>query len=211
MTEFLLAALSFPTLLYSIVLAFCVLYWGLAATGLVEVEGGGTSPAGDTDVPELNGLAAVMAKLGLGGVPVVLVLTLLSLFAWLVTYYVQLLLLQPLPAALRIVLGIAVLAGALVPATFATALVLRPVRRLLAKLRPEPLPPVLGRTGIVSTASVTDAFGMVTVDDGGAGLVLQARHDGTDGLKRGDRVVVIEYLEGQNAYRVMPESRFLST
>ena len=38
MTEFLTTALTFPTLLYSILLAFCVVYWLLAATGLVDSD-----------------------------------------------------------------------------------------------------------------------------------------------------------------------------
>ncbi|HLM47211.1 MAG TPA: hypothetical protein VK458_25310, partial [Myxococcaceae bacterium] len=45
-------------------------------------------------------------------------------------------------------------------------------------------------------------------DDGGAGLVLQVRGEGP--LQRGDRIVLIEYLEGQNAYRVVSEQQFLS-
>ena len=38
MSDFLQTCLTFPTLLYSIVLAFCAIYWLLASTGLVDTD-----------------------------------------------------------------------------------------------------------------------------------------------------------------------------
>ncbi|MFC0679760.1 hypothetical protein ACFFGH_18120 [Lysobacter korlensis] len=210
MNDFFQTALAFPTLLYSVALAVCTIYWVLTATGLVELEGLDGLMAVDGDASAVHSGAGMMAKFGLGGVPLVLVLTVVSFFGWLTTYYVQLLVLQHLPELIRVVAGLLVAVLALVPAVIASAIALKPVRILLDRLRPEPLPPVLGRTGVVSTANVSNDFGMVTVDDGGAGLVLQVRDDGTEQFRRGDRVVLVEYLEGQNAYRVMAESKFLS-
>ncbi|MBD0320833.1 MAG: hypothetical protein ICV87_10895, partial [Gemmatimonadetes bacterium] len=76
----------------------------------------------------------------------------------------------------------------------------------IARLRPEV--PLLGRAGVLITPTLTSEYGQASVDDGGAGLVLQVR--GEDPLQRGDRIVLIEYLEGQNAYRVVSEQKFLS-
>ena len=38
MTEFLNTVLTFPTLVYSVLLAFCTVYWLLAATGIVDFD-----------------------------------------------------------------------------------------------------------------------------------------------------------------------------
>ena len=80
MNDFLQTALTLPTLLYSIALAVCVLYWLLAATGLVDADGPeglfGGDAEGDGDA---SGVAAMLAKLGLAGVPVMIVLTVLAL------------------------------------------------------------------------------------------------------------------------------------
>ncbi|HEY5804275.1 MAG TPA: hypothetical protein VIT90_11330 [Lysobacter sp.] len=209
MNAFLQTCLTFPTLLYSIVLAVCVGYWALAATGLVDADGPDGLLGADADSDgEAAGVAAMLAKLGLAGVPVMVVATVLGFIGWLGTYFVQLLVLQHLPGALRVVVGIAVAVAMLVPGLFATSLLLRPLSRLLLKLRPPADPSILGRTATVSTPSVDAGYGRATVEDGGAGLVLQVRHHESGRFKRGDRVVLIEYIDAQHAYRVISEQHF---
>jgi len=207
MNAFLQTALRFPTLAYSIVLAVCVMYWLLAATGLVDGDGPDLLGDGDAD-GEASGAAAMLARLGLSGVPVMIVLTVLAFFGWLGTYFVQLLLLQALPDPMRWLVGAGVGVAMLLPGVFVTSLLLRPLSRALLRLRPPAEPTVLGRVAIVSTPSVDAGYGQATMDDGGAGLVLQIRHADAARFKRGDRVVLIEYLADQHAYRVMAEEQF---
>ena len=160
MTEFLHTALTFPTLPYSILLAFCVVYWLLAATGLVDIDAidGLLSGDGGGDSHHATDSAGLLARLGLGGVPIMIVLTVLSFFGWLATYFVHLLVLQYLPAPLRLLGGIVTLIGALAPGVFITSLLLRPVRKLMVKLRPPVAPSLLGRAGTV-ISPVVDAQG----------------------------------------------------
>jgi len=209
MIAFLQTVLSFPTLIYSILLTVCVLYWLLAATGLVDLDGPDHVFGGDAD-GDPGAMAAIVSKLGLSGVPVMIVLTVLSFCGWIGTYFVQLFLLQHLPAALRIPIGIVVALGMLIPGVIVTSLLLRPLSRVLLRLRPPQEPSILGRTAIVSTPSVDAGYGQATVDDGGAGLVLQIRCQDAGRFKRGDRVVLIEYLDQQHAYRVISEEQFQS-
>ena len=200
MNEFLVTALSFPTVVFSVLLTVCTVYWLLAATGLVDVDAIDGMLGVDDDATDASGAAAMLAKLGLAGVPVMLVLTVLAFIGWLGAYFVHLLLLAHLPDGLRLLAGLVVDIAVLVPGVFVTALLLRPADAA----------PILGRTAIVSTAQVTGDYGTATVDDGGAGLILQVRHEGAGQFTRGDRVVLIEYLESQHAYRVMSEQQFLS-
>ena len=208
MNEFLQTALSFPTLVYSVLLAFCVIYWLLAASGLMDADGIDGLLGGDGEGDGINAVAAIVGRFGLGGVPIMLILTVLAFFGWTITYFVHLLVLQGMSGLLRYLLGAAVLALALVPGMLATSVLLRPLRRLIVRLRP-PLPvSLLGKVGIVSTPTVSAEYGMASVDDGGAGLLLQIRAPEPNDHKRGDRVVLIEFIAAKHAYRVIPESKF---
>jgi hypothetical protein len=208
MTEFLQTALSFPTLPYSILLAFCVIYWLLAATGLVDIDGLDGLLGGDGDSSHGSDGAGMLARLGLGGVPLMLMLTILAFFGWMTCYFVQLLVLQHLPGPLRLLGGIATLVGALVPGVLITSLLLRPLRKLIVKLRPPELPSVLGRVGTVISPEVDSNQGRAEVADGGAGLILQVRAAAPTTFARGDRVVVLEHDAAANTYLVISESQF---
>lgn len=203
MNDFLQTALTFPTLVYSVLLFVSAVYWLLAVTGLADAD-----PL-DGDAGDAGGAAAMLARLGLAGVPLMVAATVFSLAAWLGTYFVHLLVLPRLPEGLRLPAAVATLLGMTVPATAATSLLLRPVGRAVARLRPVAVDDVslVGQTGVLLTQTLGPDHGQASVDDGGAGLVLQVRLDEPNGLKRGDRIVLIEYLEGQNAYRVVSEQQ----
>lgn len=219
MTEFYTTALTFPTLLYSILLAFCVVYWLLAATGLVDndtihgllhhhdgLDGIHTHHHHDGAADN----AGMIAKLGLSGVPFMLILSVLVFFGWLITYFAQLLVLQYLPDSLRVLAGIGVLVAALLPGLVLTSLLLRPVARLIMKLRPPVPPSVLGKAGNVISPQVTETEGRAEFADGGAGLILQVRAPPGTTFHRGDRVVLLSFDEQSHAYAVIAESEFLS-
>lgn len=217
MNDFLQTTLTFPTLLYSIVLAFCVAYWLLAATGLVDTDAVDGLLLGDVhahahvhhaDTGDSAAPAGMLARLGLSGVPVMLVLTVLAFFGWLCTYFVHLLVLRHLPDGLRLLAGIATLAGALIPGALATSLLLRPVSRLIHRLRP-PLPrSILGSAGTVISPHVDAQDGRAAFDDGGAGLILQVRAADGARFERGERVVLLSHDEAANTYAVISESEF---
>ena len=216
MTEFLTTALTFPTLVWSVLFAFCVVYWLLAATGLMDIDlqadhfdmgGHDFSLHGDGHhAPETS--AGVLARFGLGGVPTMLALAIVAFIGWIVTYFVHLLVLSALPGSLRWILGAVTAIGALIPGVLVASLLLRPVRKLIARLRPPVPPSLLGRVGTVTTPLVDTTDGMAAFDDGGAGLILQVRAKAPDTFRRGDRVVLLEYQADDNSYRVMAEDRF---
>ncbi|MET0329022.1 MAG: hypothetical protein ABW163_09680, partial [Luteimonas sp.] len=141
MAEFVATALGFPTLIYSIMLAVCMVYWLLAATGLVDFDAGGL------DVPDLgeSGLVAMLGRIGLDRLPMMLVVTLVTLVAWLLTYFVHLFLLLPLSGWLRWPLGAAVLLATFITSVFVAAAVLRPVRKWLLSRRTPTQQSLLGQ------------------------------------------------------------------
>lgn len=208
MNEFLQTVLTFPTVVYSVLLCVCALYWMLAATGLADGEAIEGLLGGDGGADAAGG-AAMLNVLGLGGVPLMIVATVFGIVAWLGTYFVHLLALPRVPEEMGTVAAVAVMLGMFLIATLATSGALRPVGRWLRKQEAAATPSLLGQTGVIITPSLSGEYGQASVDDGGAGLILQVRHDAPNALKRGDRIVLIEYVEGQNAYRVVSEQQFL--
>ncbi|MBU3057657.1 hypothetical protein [Pseudomonas indica] len=210
MDIFLRTVLSFPTVLFSFLLCLAIVYWLIVSLGFVEVdlldveadsvlEGSG----------QTEGLAGLLSKLRLSGVPVTLVLMLLSFFAWFICYFAELWVLSPLPlGVLRYPLGLIVALVALMLAVPISAAICRPLRPLFHKLEATTRKSVLGQTAVVRSGRVTPQHGEATLEDGGAGLILRVRADEARGFKRGDRVVLLEYLEAEHAYRVITEDEF---
>lgn len=205
-SEFLNVVLAFPTLPYSIVLGFAVLYWLLVSVGLVDEDGLGSGDGVELHGQDgLNGVSAMFARLGLGGAPTMLVILLLAFFSWSITYFAHLFFLQSLPSLLRWIIGSAVALAALVPAAVISAWVLRPIRRLLLKLRPIVQESLLGKTGIISSPTVSHTQGYANVDDGGAGLVLQVRAPPNMQFIRGQRIRLVDYQPEHNHYLVVAD------
>ena len=197
MTVFLETALTFPTVLWSVLLALCTVYWLLAAVGLL---------GGEDSLEVWTGtLAGIASRFGLGGVPVMLTLSLLTFFGWLLTYLARLLLLPELPEVLRFAATLVVPLVALLPAVVMTALLLHPLRPLLRWWSPPEAPSPVGRVARVTTPYVDTRSGMAALDDGGAGLLLQVRSPLADPLVRGDLVLLMEYDPADNSYLVIPE------
>jgi len=207
MDLFLSIALSFPTVIFTFMLALALFYWLLAMIGLVDLDifhiHIGHGP--DVDGLELGGVAGLLMKFGLDGVPFTLILSVVTLLAWLISYFAGFFLLHHLPwDLLRYALGSVVVVMAVVIALPFTGLVLRPFRSLFAKVKPVDSVSLLGEVAVVRSPQITLQQGTAELNDGGAGLILQVRAE-AGRFKRGDRVVLVEYLQAANAYRVIAE------
>jgi len=206
MDLFLHIALSFPTLIFSVLLGAALVYWLLAMTGLVDMEGFQVTALPDGDGIDVGGLSGVLMKAGLDGMPLALILTVLGFLAWLACYFTDYLLLRQVEGdLLRYLMG----AGTVVVATLValpfTGLALRPFRGLFVKVQAVDSVSLLGRAAIVRSPSVSLHTGTAELDDGGAGLILQVRAEPGQ-FERGDRVVLVDYNDKANTYRVIAES-----
>ncbi|OZG71856.1 DUF1449 domain-containing protein [Hahella sp. CCB-MM4] len=208
---------SFPTVIFTFFLTLCVLFWLVAILGLIDLD------ILDFDIPDPDGdlgvndtqftgpdvLAGLMLKFGLFGVPVTIIVSFLSLFGWFISYFVVHFLFGLIPdGLLHYLAGIPVLFGALYISAYITGVVIRPLRPLFRRANQDTLKQVLGQTAIVRTSRVDNNFGEATLDDGGAGLIFKVRSTGKDIFKKGDRVVLLEYLSEQHVYRVISEEEF---
>lgn len=210
MNLFFETALSFPVVLLSFLLCVVILYWITVALGLLDVDLLDFNADGaESGLSNAQGLGGLLLKLGIRDVPVTLLLTLLTFFAWLFCYFIELLALRFVPLGwFRYPIGLLVLAVSLAAALPVVRLLSAPLRPLFRKFSSDTTRSVLGQTVVVRSGRVTAAHGEAVMENGGAGLILRIRADESLGFKRGDRVVLLEYLQAEHAYRVITEEEF---
>lgn len=214
---------SFPTAIFSFFLIFSLFFWCVAMLGLIDLdivhiempdlEGmDGSHSSHHSDLTHGNILGGILLKFGLEGVPITIIISLISLIGWFFSYYAVYLSFDYLPFQwMQYVAGIPIFLLSLYLGIIITAQCIKPLRPLFKKLNEEPThKTVLGQVAVVKTLKVTESFGEASYEDGGAGLVLKIRcdKDNLNKFTKGDRVILLEYLEPNNAYRVISEAEF---
>lgn len=197
---FLQTILTFPTLLWSIVFAICTLYWLVAITGLIDLDSG-------TDVLGLGGEVDVAdAGLNPHGIPIMVIVTILSFFAWITCYFAQLFFIPTLSPELKTPISVAIMALVILPATALSALIMRFLNPIFAKLNAETTDhhALLGNVAVVVTPVITSTSGVVLLHHGGTDLRLQARTRQGEEFKRNEQVILLEYDTDSHTYIVKP-------
>jgi hypothetical protein len=202
--------MSFPTVLFTVLLLVVLCYWLLAILGAVDISILDFEMDMDADASALSNVTAFMMRLGLHGVPVTIVISLIALIGWLICYYASYFFQGVFSVTfLRYLVGLPVFLGSLYAAVMLTALVIRPLRPLFKRVEQQTIKRVLGQVAIVRSTLVNNRAGEATLADGGAGLILKVRSRGEEEFHRGDRVVLLEYVPEQYFYRVISEQEFL--
>ena len=191
---------SFPTLFFTLLLALTAVYWLVAVLGVIDID------VLDIDMPEgdadggVHQLAGLLLKLGLNGVPLTIVISLLALFGWFICYFAVYLIFPYIPDGfLEYIVGLPILVGSLYGAVLITAQVIKPLKPLFANMNKNTVKNLLGQTAIVRSLRLDSGFGEVLLADGGAGLIFKARTMNNETFKKGDRVVLLQYLKDQHA------------
>lgn len=197
-------ALSFPVVLFSVLIGLLAVYWLLVLVRLAPVE------LFERDSLREDNLASAMISLGFVGVPATITLTLLVLLAWLLTMAIEVLVLQHLDLGLfRVPLGVVILWASLALASPVVAAICRALPR---RLHHNPKLPrcLLGERVRVESpekagAGVIDA---VLEDDAECRVKLRIKA-GKQAPTPGECRVLVKYLRGEDAYRSVPEQSFL--
>jgi hypothetical protein len=184
MGDFVDAALSFPAVLFTFLLAAVVVYWVLVLIGTLDVE------IGDLDLAD---------GIGLGGVPVTVTVSVMTVASWFVSLVGTVMMEGVLTGVLRIAVGIGVIIGALTGGLFAAGLVARPLRKLYVIGGEASRGDFVGRECLIRTGSVTGIFGQaeVTAQDGSSAII-QVRQTGEHALTFGKRALIFDYdIDGE--------------
>lgn len=147
-------------------------------------------------------LGTLLAFVKPRNVPMILALSLWSLFGWVLTGILCSTLLPSLNfAPLWVVSSLLGLAGAM--GSFAlSSIVLRPLSRAF---KPEVMvyrEDIVGQTVVVDTSRVDREFGSAKASDGGSGLVISIRCDRENSLTRGSKALVVSYDPKREVYEV---------
>ncbi|WP_143515704.1 OB-fold-containig protein [Psychrobacter sp. JB385] len=200
----------YPTAIFTGLVMFVTLYWVVSLIGLADMDSVDLGDAGgDVDVSDLSStgfFTGLMLKFGLYGVPLIIILSLISLIGWVLSYLYTSFLHQYFDSGLLYyVFGTGALVFVLVISMWLTGLIISPIRKNIANIPNRNAASNIGKVATVRTLSVTNQHGEAELHDGGAGLILKIRSDAQDNqLKQGDKVVLVEYLGEANTYRVTP-------
>jgi hypothetical protein len=183
MGEFFDAALAFPAVLCTFLLAVLIGYWLLVLLGVFDLDEDG---------------ADLLAGLGFGGVPAVVALSLVVIIGWFACL-VGTVALAGLPTGPRLGLGLVVLFVAIFLGLFVTRLFVTPLRRIFQSGPPASRSDFVGRTCVIRTGSVAADFGQAEVHaEDGSSAIVQVRQSGQDDLRAGTLALIYEYdVEGE--------------
>ena len=205
---------SFPTVIFTIVLGVSLLFWLIAILGLVDMDfldvDADVGDVGDADIG-VEGLGGILMKFGLNGVPLTIVISIMALIGWVISY-VAVALINPLVPGrvLEFVVGIPIFLATIYFSAIITAVLIKPLRTLFKKMEAPSIKNVLGRIAVVRSSRVDNGFGEAIVEDGGAGLLLRVRTRGEEKFAKGDKVVLLEHDETTGIYYVISETEFNS-
>ena len=215
MEIFLNNIVAFPVVVYTFLLFIILCYWALALIGVVDIEMLELDFDVDVDLDVdagadfegVGGIAGFILNWGLTGVPVTVVVTIMTATSWLICYLLVSIVFPFVPFELiRIALGIVFLVGSLGLSIVATARIIRPMRNMFASHSAVRKSTLIGKVCEVKTLKVTADFGQGELNDGEAGMLLDIRSAEPNSIAKGDMVVLIEYIEKEGAYFVAPST-----
>ncbi len=211
MQEFLHEILSFPTVVFTVVLGIAAVYWLLVIIGALGLDmldadhgdGGHGDAGGDGHGHDGDGhgsfIGWLFGPLKLNTVPLTIVVSLIAFFGWLISHFSG----HFLTASHSSVMTeIGLLIMAFVLGVLVTAIVVRPLAPLFRTHPAAHRVALVGKVVTIDTSRVDTTFGMAKADDGGPGLIVQVRCDHPNELGRGHRALVVSYDEVREVYEV---------
>jgi len=202
-------ASQFPTVIYSVLLGIVVIYWLIGMLGLIDLDF-----AGDVDIDadidadidvNVGGLTGLFLTFGLTGIPFTLVISIIILICWLISFYLQLYLLTWLPDGwLYYLIGALSDFVVFLISLPITAVVIRPLKGMFKSVETATSNHLVGKEAIIATGKVSATFGQARVFNEGAEILLDVRCDAEHTLRMGDKALVIEYLTDSHTYIIAP-------
>ena len=217
METFIANITSFPVVVFTFLLMIVLFYWVMAMVGVVDIDvfdgdievdfeastDFETEVSINPDAEGLSGIAGFMINWGLTGVPITVVISLLIVTAWLLSYIVVSLLFPLIPLTLiKYLIGAVLIVVCFALAIPITALSIRPFKGFFIAHTAVKKQSLIGQEVEVKTGTVNEEFGQGILEDGEAGMILDIRAPAKKNKKKGDTVILIEYIEEKESYNV---------
>jgi hypothetical protein len=231
MSEVVALALSFPAVVYTVLLGVVLVYWLFVVVGAIDlgdgsdgaldhlggakgalqghVDLGGHADVGDVgdgdgDPDEGSTIALLANALHLKSVPVTTILSLIVTFSWLTCTVGMQFISRSLPHAGASLWAWLVFAASPLIALPLTSIAARPLKRVFTQRPATQRRDLIGKTCVVRTGTVTSSFGEALLEDGGAGLVVRVRIDRDVPVSRGDHVLIVDWDSEHESFLVEP-------
>ncbi|AWB68986.1 hypothetical protein C2869_09635 [Saccharobesus litoralis] len=204
---FLNEVFSFPLNIFSTLFVILLLFWLVSFLGLVDIEI--IDPDIEVDTDAESGQTSWLQKLGLDGVPLMVVITLIDFYA-LIFAYLGRKYLMPLADEMltATAMGSLLAMAAVVIALPLTTLSVKPLRRFFHTHEAVSKCDITGTICTVTTLKVTESFGQAITEDGS--MVLSVRADEPNTISKGERVALISYDNNKDTYLVVTEQQLLN-
>lgn len=207
MTDFLNNVFSFPTLFYTGLLIVTILYWVASSFGLGDLD----ITELEIDSSDISDGAGWLSKFKLDGIPLTVSISLVIFLSWVICFLVVHFYQDKIPEGwVQIFVGFWLIILMPVISAPIVGTLLTPLKPFFKKLKEDGAgrnaDALIGHLATIRTNKVTLDFGDAELDDAGANLILKVRADEPNDFKRGDSVVITEYLEDENTYRIRSRS-----
>ncbi len=205
---------SFPTVIFSLLLVVSIFYWLITFLGVIDFDildvdtADAGADGGFDGNHSVNGVAGLLMKAGLNGVPLPIIVSFIAIIGWVASYYSVYFSYKVIPSAFVFIIDIIIFLISFFLSVVLTAQAIKPLRKLFKQADQHVEKTIVGQVAIVRTGRVDRNFGEATVEDGGAGLIVKVRPYKDESFRRGDRVVLLEYIAEEGLYRVISESEF---
>ena len=204
MDLFLQIITSFPTVIFTVILGIGLSLMLLTVLGMIDIEGLNFDLGSDGD-SGAGGVSALLMKLGLDGMPMTLIVLGVGLIGFVLSFLADYWILRDLGSdSLKLLWMILAVTLAFFLSLPLTGLLLFPLKSVFREQPVIDSVSLLSKLAVVRSPTVDDKQGMADLNDGGAGLILQVRSR-EQVFKRGQRVVLVEYIEPSNAFWVIAE------
>jgi hypothetical protein len=206
---------SFPTAVPTVLLAVLMIYWLMSIIGIVDLGesldihtetghlDGIEAAHGGHEVPDMHTLAGYLVALGLGGVPLSVVASVLVFFTWLGTALLHNAVIAFLPTdILRTAAGVAVLLFTAALAIPISARVIKPMRGLFVKHNARSNSSLVGLECRIVTEKVDPGFGRAEVANSGGGINIRVWASAPNDLRKNSKAIIVAYDETTRQYEV---------
>jgi hypothetical protein len=209
MDIFLQNIVTFPVVVFTFLLGIVLIYWILAFIGAADIEMFDFDVDVDADVDldvdahGVEGLAGLLMNWGLSGIPVTVVISILTTLSWIISYLVVSFVFPIIPfELLKVLIGIVLIVVSIGVSIPITAILIRPLKQFFTSHDAVKKSSLVGLECTVKTGSVTLDFGQAELENGEAGLILDVRANDAYGIKKGDVVLLVEYNQDDESYLV---------
>ncbi|MEM9520096.1 MAG: hypothetical protein AAGA37_12300 [Actinomycetota bacterium] len=204
MSDFFDAIVAWPTVVFTVLVGVSFGFWlvsTLIGFGLDTLD---LDADGDLDA-DSGSFGSFLDVFGLAGVPIVFTLSIASLFAW-ITSLVIMEIIGSRTTWVLVALGAIVFVGSLLVGLLLAGLVAKPLAPLFVTEPAQKRADFVGRTCVVRTEKVTDAFGQAEVTDSeGATLLVQVRCDEPNDFGSGDEAIIFALDDEAETFQITRE------